>query len=172
VSARTSASERRQLDQELRVTARGAYLRCMPPQRHDFTDENVDSAIEFIIDNGAEDRGQTISYSRVFDAAGLPPPQDLHFGGESQLVTLFMARLHYRCRERALPPLDALVVHVAGDRTGFPGVGYFRVNGHADPLSERTTPGRQVAATAFWEAQKTECTNWGERSRRGQVVRN
>jgi hypothetical protein len=58
--------------------------------------------------NGAQDRGQLISYSRVFDADGLPPSQDLRFGGESQFVTLFMARLRFRCRERTLPPLDAL----------------------------------------------------------------
>jgi hypothetical protein len=42
----------------------------MPPRRHEFTDENVDAAIEFVVKNGAEDRGQTIAYSRVFDAAG------------------------------------------------------------------------------------------------------
>jgi hypothetical protein len=138
-------------------------------QRHDFTDDNVDAAIDFIIENGAEDRGQTISYSRVFEAADLPPPQDLHFGGESQLVTLFMERLHFRCRERTLPPLDALVVHVAGERTGFPGAGYFRVNGQADPLNQRTPATRQVHATVFWDAQKKECRDWGDRSRRGQV---
>jgi hypothetical protein len=144
----------------------------MPPTRHEFTDENVDAAIAFIVKNGAEDRGQTIAYSRVFAAAGLPPPQDLHFGGESQLVTDFMARLHYRCGERHLPPLDALVVHVAGQRAGFPGVGYFRVNGHADPADERTTALRLVQAAAFWEAQKVQCKDWGDRSRRGQVAQN
>jgi hypothetical protein len=152
----------------LRRVFRERRLSSMP-QHHDFTDDNVDVAIDFIIENGAEDRGQTISYSRVFDAAGLPPPQDLHFGGESQLVTLFMARLHFRCRERTLPPLDALVVHVAGERTGFPGAGYFRVNGQADPLNQRTSATGQMQATVFWDAQKTECRNWGDRSRRGQV---
>jgi hypothetical protein len=140
------------------------------PQHHDFTDDTVDAAIDFIIENGAQDRGQTISYSRVFDAAGLPPPQDLHFGGESQLVTLFMARLHFRCRERTLPPLDALVVHVAGERIEFPGAGYFRVNGQADPLNQRTSATGQTQATVFWDAQKTECKDWGDRSRRGQVL--
>ena len=104
------------------------------PQHHDFNDDNVDAAIDFIIENGAQDRGQTISYSRVFDGAGLPLPQDLHLGGESQLVTMFMACLHFRCRERTLPPLDALVVHAAAERTGFPGAGYFRVNGQAESV--------------------------------------
>jgi hypothetical protein len=117
----------------LRVSSGERRLSSMP-QHHDFTDENFDAAIDFTIEDGAEDRGQTISYSRVFDAAGLPPPQDIHFGGESQLVTLFMVRLHFRCRERTLPPLDTLVVYVAGERTGFPGAGYFRVNGQAGPV--------------------------------------
>jgi hypothetical protein len=66
--------------------------------------------------NGAEDRGQTVNYSRVFEAAGLPPPQELHQGGDSQYVTAFMEGLHNRCLERNLPPLDALVVHVKANR--------------------------------------------------------
>lgn len=45
---------------------------------HTFTDDQVDDAIRFVVENGAKDRGQTISYSRVFDAAGMPAPQELH----------------------------------------------------------------------------------------------
>ena len=141
----------------------------MPPRHRDAAVDDVDAAIDFVIRNGAEDRGQTIAYSRVFEAAGLPPPQDLHFGGESQLVTLFMELLHYRCIERNLPPLDSLVVHVAGQRTSFPGAGYFRINKQTDPLSERATAAQQARATACWEAQKAECRDWGVRSRRGQA---
>ena len=136
------------------------------PQHHDVAVEDVGAAIDFIIRNGAEDRGQTISYSRVFEAAGLPLPQVLHFGDESQLVTLFMERLHFRCIERALPPLDSLVVHVAGQRQNFPGSGYFRINKQVDPLNERASAPQQVRATAFWEAQKVQCRDWGVRSQR------
>lgn len=139
------------------------------PQHHEVSVDDVDTAIDFVIRSGAEDRGKTISYSRVFEAAGLPPPQDLHFGGESQPVTLFMERFHFRCMERTLPPLDSLVVHVAGKRTGFPGSGYFRINRQVDPLSERATTSQQVRATAFWEAQRVECRDWGVKSRRGQT---
>lgn len=139
------------------------------PTTHEFTADQVDAAINYVVINGAEDRGQTVSYSRVFDAAGLPSPQNLHFGGESHLVTAFMERFHRRCIEQGLPPLDSLVVHVAGQRENFPGAGYFRVNGHADPLAARTSPEAQVAATALWERQRNECRNWGVRSRRGQA---
>lgn len=137
------------------------------PTTHAFTAEQVDVALDFVVQNGAEDRGQTVSYSRVFEAAGLPSPQNLHLGGESELVTSFMERFHYRCTERGLPSLDALVVHVAGPREGFPGRGYFRVNGHVDPLAERAKAEDQVAATLFWEGQRNECRKWGTRSRRG-----
>jgi hypothetical protein len=141
----------------------------MPHDHRDVVVEDVDTAIDFVIRNGAEDRGLTISYSRVFEAAGLPPPQDLHFGGESHLVTLFMGYLHRRCLERGLPPLDSLIVHVAGRRSGFPAPGYFRINEQVDPLSERTTATQQTQATAFRQAQIEECRDWGVTSRRDQV---
>ncbi|MEW2142662.1 hypothetical protein AB0869_07570 [Micromonospora vinacea] len=136
---------------------------------HEFTNEHVDAAIDFVISNGAEDRGQTISYSRVFEAVGLPNPQNLHDSGDSHLVTTFMAAFHHRCHERQLPPLDALVVHVAGPRVGFPGAGYFRVNRQPDPRGKRVTPEAQAASTRFWETQREECRRWGVRSRRGQL---
>jgi hypothetical protein len=97
-----------------------------------------------VIKHGAEDRGITRSYSLVFDAAGMRPPQDPYFGGDGHLVTAFMKRFHDRCIERGLPPLDALVVHVAGSRRDRPGAGYFQVNGFADPFrEERPRPWRR-----------------------------
>ena len=36
---------------------------------HEFTREQVDQAIAFVIHAGAEDRGQTVSYSRVWPPA-------------------------------------------------------------------------------------------------------
>ncbi|MEW2383072.1 hypothetical protein AB0873_13440 [Micromonospora sp. NPDC047707] len=122
-----------------------------------------------MISNGAEDRGQTISYSRVFEAASLPNPHNLHESGESHRVTEFMAAFHHRCKERQLPPLDALVVHVAGPRAGFPGAGYFRVNQKPDPRGGRIAPEAQIAGAHFWQTQLEECRRWGVRSRRGQV---
>ncbi|MGV9766096.1 hypothetical protein [Micromonospora tulbaghiae] len=71
---------------------------------HEFSVDDVDAAIDFVIRNGAEDRGQTVSYSRVFDAAGLPAPQYLHMDGDPQRVTEFMEAFHNRCKERQLPP--------------------------------------------------------------------
>jgi hypothetical protein len=46
-----------------------------------------------------------------------------------------------RCMARGLPPLDALVVHVTGQREGRPGAGYVRVNGHPRRWSSRVPAG-------------------------------
>ena len=54
----------------------------------------------------------------LFEAAALVSPQELHHGGDSEAVTRFMRTFHDRCLERGYPPLDSLVVHVAGDRGG------------------------------------------------------
>lgn len=134
--------------------------------RWHFTDAEVDDAIEYVIENGAADRAQTVNYSRVFEAAGLPAPQELHQGGDSQLVTALMERFHFRCRERGLPPLDALVVHVAGVREGKPGAGYFRVNGYKDPFGDRASAEEMVAGYAHWEREVSQCKRWGDEYRR------
>lgn len=132
---------------------------------HDFTVDRVDDAIALVIE-GAKDRGQTTSYSRVFAAGQMPAPQELHHGSESQLVTDFMRAFHDRCLERGLPPLDSLVVHVAGPRQNWPGFGYFKVNGLPDGRGERVREEDMIKATRFWEAQKAECKAWGTSERR------
>ena len=135
----------------------------------EFTLDQVDAAIEHVIENGACNNGLVIQYSLVFAAAGLAAPQELHQGGDSRLVSMFMEAFHRRCEARDLPPLDALVVHVAGTRKGQPGSGYFRINNLPDPFVDRTSPERAVDAIRFWERQKRECETWGTRRRRGQV---
>lgn len=134
----------------------------------DFTEAQVDQAIEFVIRNGAEDRAQGIAYTRVFDAGGLPAPQLLHQGGESESVRQFMKAFHDRCFDRGLPPLDALVVHVAGPRQDKPGAGYFKVNGWVDPYGERASGASAEQALMGWAAQLQECFDWGIQSRRGR----
>jgi len=81
-----------------------------------------------------------------------------------------MKAFHDRCIERRLPPLDALVVHVAGEREGKPGGGYFRLNGHADPFSKGSGASVEalIAAHALWERQKEEVKEWGVKRRRGE----
>lgn len=135
-----------------------------------FSEEQVDRAIDFVINGPAIDRARTVRYTAVFEAAGLPAPQDLHRGGDSDAVTAFMKRFHDRCIERGLPPLDALVVHVAGAREGSPGGGYFRVNGHVDPFSDQSSASAEavMAAHSFWDSQLQEVKAWGVRRRRGQ----
>jgi hypothetical protein len=131
-----------------------------------FTDEQVDDAIAFVI-SAAEDRGSTVSYTRVFEAAGLPAPQLLH-GQDPDSVTQFMEAFHDRCIEQGLPPLDALVVHVGPPREGRPGGGYFKVNGLPDPYGRGGPRSRADEALMFWGAQVDECKQWGMQSRRSR----
>jgi len=138
----------------------------MPPR---FTPEQLDIAIDYVIEHGAVDRARTIRYTAVFEAASLPAPQDLHAGGEGDLVTTFMKAFHDRCVERDLPPLDSIVVHVAGPREGRPGKGYFTVNNQADPFSEKATAEAVVTATNFWENQQGVVRAWGTRHRKGHI---
>jgi hypothetical protein len=135
----------------------------------EFTLDQVDAAIEHVIDNGACNNGSVIHYSLVFAAAGLAAPQVLHQDGDSHTVGTFMEAFHHRCAAQGLPPLDALVVHVTGSRKGQPGGGYFRINDLPDPFADRTLPERAVDALRFWERQRRECETWGTRRRRGQV---
>ena len=116
------------------------------------------------------DRAKTVSYSRVFAAAGLAAPQELHQGSESHLVTEFMKAIHDRCEaDPDLPPLDALVVHVAGKREDWPGGGYFKVNNLPDPKGERKiSEEEQIKATNFWIDERETCRQWGIRKRRGR----
>lgn len=140
----------------------------MPKQP--FSDEQVNQAIDYVITHCAEDRGKTTSYSLVFAAAGLELPQDLYLDGNSEVVYAFMERFHFRCRERDLPPLDALVVHVTTSLEGRPGGGYFTINRQVNPFSEKSSsPAAMVRAANFWEAQKQECYEWGVRHRRERL---
>jgi hypothetical protein len=134
-----------------------------------FTQDQLDDAIDYVVEEGAVDRAQTISYSRVFASAGMEPPQDLHNGGDGQLVTAFMEAFHSRCQERGCPPLDALVVHTAGSRNGEPGSGYYRINGHSDPHGRRVSIDAAAAALNLWRSQREECAAWGTSVRRGKI---
>ncbi|MFC7613468.1 hypothetical protein ACFQV2_07470 [Actinokineospora soli] len=77
-----------------------------------------------------------------------------------------MAAFHARCAERDLPPLDALVVHAAGPRRDFPEPGYFRTNGHPDPVLETTPMADRRDATVFWLHQIQTCRLWASRTSR------
>ena len=135
-----------------------------------FTPEQVDEAIRHVIEYGAQDRAKTIRYTEVFIAAGMDPPQELHMGGEGDVVTAFMKAFHDRCKAVGLPPLDSLVVHVAGERESHPGKGYFTVNNHIDPFGTSGTAQQVTNAFAFWDTEKRATRTWGDQYRRGQIT--
>jgi hypothetical protein len=131
-----------------------------------FTTQQVDNAVDYVVRQGAENRAALVHYTLVFSEAGLPAPQHLHQGREPELVTRFMEAFHFRCIEREYPPLDSLVVHVAGDRGGVPGAGYFRINRQPDPYRRGATADDAAAGGRFLEQQRNECRTWGDRHRR------
>ena len=135
-----------------------------------FTDGRVDAAIAYVIRHGAENRASLVHYTLVFTEAGMPAPQELHHGGESELVTRFMKAFHDRCVSRHLPPLDSLVVHVAGERGGVPGAGYFKVNNRPDPYGRGATESDTAQSGAFLQRQRESCRRWGDLSRRGRLA--
>ena len=126
----------------------------------------MDAAIQHVTDHGAVNMATAIRYTAVFESAGMAPPQELHRGGEGDLVTAFMKAFHDRCAARQLPPLDSLVVHVAGLREGHPGAGYFKVNGYVDPFGEGGSAAEVARAGAFWKAQQAAVKAWGVTYRR------
>jgi hypothetical protein len=134
----------------------------------DFTIEQVDQAIEFVIRNAAEDRAETVAYTRVFEAADLPAPQLLHAGDDPDSVTRFMKAFHDRCNERGLPPLDSLVVHVGPPREGKPGGGYFKVNGWPDPYGKSVSDNQAEEALLRWGGEVEACKAWGKEHRRAR----
>lgn len=134
----------------------------------EFSEEQVDRAIDYVIRNGAENRGSLVHYTLVFEAAALPAPQHLYNGGEPDVVSRFMEAFHFRCAERNLPALDSLVVHVAGERGGLPGSGYFRVNGQPDPYGRSVSEPEAVAGARFWQREREECQVWGRVHRRAR----
>lgn len=77
-----------------------------------------------------------------------------------------MKAFHDRCIQRGFPPLDSLVVLVAGSRGGRPGKGYFTVNGVVDPFGEGGSAAAVARAAALWEQQKSEVRTWGIAHRR------
>jgi hypothetical protein len=134
----------------------------------DFTPEQVDLAIDYVARQGAQSRGSTVTYTHVFEAAGMPDPQQLHKSGRGHVVTELMEAFHHRCVERACPPLDSLVINATGDRGGLPGIGYFRVNRKADPVRPSTSVAEAADSTRFWEAEKESCRAWGIEQRRAR----
>src|ERR1039458_7551652 len=72
-----------------------------------------------------------------------------------------MEALHFRCIDRGLPPLDSLVVNVAGPREDKPGSGYFTVNGVGDPFSGTGREEDAIQGLGLWERQMSEARRGG-----------
>ena len=62
---------------------------------------------------------------------------------------------------KSLPPFDAFIVNAHGsERSGYPGTGYFSVNGLIDPLGEHVPDSKIRAAFAFRAKQLEQIRTW------------
>lgn len=123
-----------------------------------FSEENIDAAISYAIDHCS---GTAITYTDLFTAADLQSPRWYIENGFRSVITQFMEAFHYACARKKLPPFDAFIVNAHGsERAGYPGTGYFSVNGLIDPLSEQSSDSKVRAAFAFRADQLEQIRTW------------
>ncbi len=127
-----------------------------------FGTENVDKAIDFVIESLVANGVEIVHYTPMFEAADLPTPQELYHGGDSDALTAVMQAFRDRCVHRGLPPLDSVVVHATSVRSGYPGRGYFRMHGYVDPIEPRPSASvdKTQAAVGFWKAEQAKVGKW------------
>lgn len=125
----------------------------------DFAAEQIATGVNYVIERAGRRNGQTVTYSDVFQAAGLPDPEELSEGERSR----YMEQFHEYQQNYELPPLDALVVRKSGDRRGVPGAGYFRVNGLPDPIGQMSSVSSEEIKDAidYWRREQDRCWDWG-----------
>jgi len=123
-----------------------------------FSDENIEAAILFAMEHCSD---TSITYTELFAAAKLETPHWYFENGFRSVITNFMEAFHYACARRMLPPFDAFIVNAHGnERAGYPGVGFFSVNGLSDPLGERIPDAKVRAAFAFRANQLEQIRTW------------
>jgi len=118
---------------------------------------NIDLGIEFAKQNCAK---PYISYTELFASSEMKSPQWYHESGGQRVITDFMETFHIECRKRGLPPFDAFIVNESGERAHYPGMGYFKVNGMADPLSDKTSKADAEISLAFQKQEREEIREW------------
>lgn len=137
-----------------------AVMEAEPVRAEDgsFGTENIDAAIAFAIENCSS---TSITYTELFSAAALQSPQWYFEHGLRSVITQIMEAFHHACAHQGLPPFDAFVVNALGsERAGYPGTGYFTINGLRDPLSEHSSNVNVREAFSFREAELSQIRSW------------
>lgn len=123
-----------------------------------FSEENIDAAISYAIDHCSN---TAVTYTDLFAAAELQSPRWYFEKGLRSVITQFMEAFHYACARKKLPPFDAFIVNAHGsERAGYPGTGYFSVNGLIDPLGGHGPDLKVKAAFAFRANQLEQIRTW------------
>ena len=123
-----------------------------------FSEENIEAAIFFAMEHCSD---SAITYTELFAAANLESPHWYFENGFRSVITQFMEAFHYACARKELPPFDAFIVNAHGnERSGYPGTGYFSVNGLSDPLGDHIPDTKIRAAFAFRATQLDQIRTW------------
>lgn len=122
-----------------------------------FKNENVMLAIEYSKDHCSQTH---ITYTELFAAAGLNSPRWYHENGGQTVISDFMEQFHAECIKLELPPFDSFVVNESGERAGYPGIGYFKINGLKDPFGDRTKAEDSKFAISFQINEREEIARW------------
>jgi hypothetical protein len=123
-----------------------------------YSEENIDAAISYAIGHCS---ATAVSYTDLFAAAGLQSPHWYFENGLRLVITQFMEAFHHVCARQGLPPFDAFIVNAKGsERAGYPGTGYFSINGLSDPLGKHTSDLNVRAAFAFRDAELLQIRIW------------
>ena len=122
-----------------------------------FNLKNIEMAIEFAQRRCSQSH---ISYTELFAASEMQSPQWYHENGGQRVITDFMETFHIECLKRDLPPFDSFVVNEGGERAGYPGMGYFKVNGMKDPLSDKTSDADSRVSLDFQKSEREKIRQW------------
>jgi hypothetical protein len=74
-----------------------------------FTDQQVDQAIELVAEYCLFSGDGVMDYARVFEVVGLAKPSQSDAGEKAPIVSDFMESFRMRCEAQGRPPLSSLV---------------------------------------------------------------
>lgn len=123
-----------------------------------YSEENIDAAISYAISNCS---ATAVTYTDLFAASGLESPRWYFENGLRSVITQFMEAFHHACARKSLPPFDAFIVNAKGsERAGYPGTGYFSINGLSDPLDDHSSDSNIRAAFSFRDNELQQIRTW------------
>lgn len=125
-----------------------------------YTPDEVETAIGFLKHKAIKGAALLTPYMELWDHLQWPSP-DVVMSGDPGFANRFMEAILKECVNQGLPPLASLVVR-SDDH--YPGAGYFKANGVADPRT--ATGAARDKALMQWSQDHVKVEQWGRVQRR------